>query len=108
MQRTTERAQAHPSHEGPLNTRAVLRTIEGDGLDHRCVECGERIVFKARAARRKKVVCNVYEGRGQFRKWDRVEQFHEECYDGRHGAVIIDLSSHGRAPGFSRHKRADG
>ena len=55
-------------------SRAVLRLIEA-GSTAECPHCGERVKFRARH-RDQQVICNVYvDG-----KWDRVEQYHEECY----------------------------
>jgi DNA-directed RNA polymerase subunit RPC12/RpoP len=52
----------------------VLRLIEA-GSTAECPHCGERVKFRARH-RDQQVICNVYvDG-----KWDRVEQYHDECY----------------------------
>ena len=56
-------------------SRAVVRLIEA-GSTAECPECGERVKFRARH-RDQQVICNVYvDG-----VWDRVEQYHAECYD---------------------------
>lgn len=63
-------------------TRAVLRYVQPstDCPTTDCVVCGDWIVYSARY-KPMVVICNVYaEGR-----WQRVEMFHESCYDGRHG-----------------------
>jgi hypothetical protein len=57
-----------------LGTRAVLRTVEPGGTTL-CTKCGEWVKFHARK-KTKQVICNVYVGG----RWDRVEQFHENCY----------------------------
>ena len=55
-------------------SRAVLRLIEA-GSTAECPHCGERVKFRARH-RDQQVICNVYvDG-----VWDRVEQYHAECY----------------------------
>jgi hypothetical protein len=61
-----------------MGSRAVIRRIEPDGIWPKCPHCQIDIKYKARDSedKRKKVVCNVYEGE----KWDRVEQFHLPCY----------------------------
>ncbi len=62
--------------ESPLvwESRAVLRLIEA-GSTAECPHCQERVKFRARH-RDLQVICNVYvDG-----VWDRVEQYHEECY----------------------------
>ena len=38
--------------------------------------CGELIKFRAKV-RANQIICNVY----VKNKWDRVEHYHEECYD---------------------------
>lgn len=46
------------------------------GSDRDCASCGERIKFRA-ARKAFQVICNVYlDG-----KWDRVEHYHQECYE---------------------------
>lgn len=63
------------SSEAVLGTRAVVRFVE-TGCYILCAQCGERIVYSARN-RPRQVICNIYEGD----KWDRVEQYHFECYE---------------------------
>lgn len=58
----------------PLGTRCVLRNID-PGDEHVCPGCNMRLKFQARNKMRK-IVANIYKGKG----WDRVEQWHEECY----------------------------
>ncbi len=66
-------------------SRAVLRLIEA-GSTAECPHCGERVKFRARH-RDQQVICNVYvDG-----VWDRVEQYHAECYetaDSPHGEAV--------------------
>lgn len=66
-------------------SRAVVRLIEA-GSTAECPECGERVKFRARH-RDQQVICNVYvDG-----VWDRVEQYHAECYEAAgapHGEAI--------------------
>ncbi|MDH3301448.1 MAG: hypothetical protein OES24_13165 [Acidimicrobiia bacterium] len=66
-------------------SRAVVRLIEA-GSTAECPECGERVKFRARH-RDQQVICNVYiDG-----VWDRVEQYHAECYEtagSPHGEAI--------------------
>ncbi len=65
-------------------TRAVTRLIEAGSMVD-CAHCEKQVKFRARQ-RDLQVICNVYvEGR-----WDRVEHFHEACYDAAgepHGAA---------------------
>jgi DNA-directed RNA polymerase subunit RPC12/RpoP len=64
--------------EAPPQTwesRAVLRLIE-PGSVAECPHCGDRVKFRARH-RDQQVICNVYD-KGV---WQRVEQYHQECYD---------------------------
>lgn len=56
-------------------SRAVIRPVEA-GCMAECPFCQERVKFRARH-RDDQVICNVYED-GQ---WQRVEQYHRECYD---------------------------
>ncbi len=56
-------------------SRAVLRLIE-PGSVAECPQCGDRVKFRARH-RDQQVICNVYENG----VWQRVEQYHQECYD---------------------------
>lgn len=58
-----------------LGTRAVLRMIE-PGSEVNCAHCSERVKFQAKRKLRQ-VICNVY----KQKRWDRVEHFHEECYE---------------------------
>ena len=61
--------------QSTLRSRAVLRRIEG-GCSAYCAHCDERIKFVAKQ-KLNQVICNVYlDG-----KWDRVEHFHEACYN---------------------------
>lgn len=56
-------------------SRAVTRLIEA-GCAADCPYCHERVKFRARH-RDQQVICNVYiDG-----IWNRVEQFHAECYE---------------------------
>ena len=56
-------------------SRAVLRPIDA-GNSAYCAHCDLLVKFQARV-RANQVICNVYiKG-----KWDRVEHYHEECYD---------------------------
>ena len=60
---------------GKWRSRAVLRIIEA-GTTAECAHCGDRVKFMAKL-RKQQVICNVYvKGR-----WNRVEHFHDECYD---------------------------
>lgn len=65
-----------PNSGSPIwESRAVLRLIEA-GSTAECPHCEERVKFRARH-RDQQVICNVYvDG-----VWNRVEQYHEECYD---------------------------
>lgn len=56
-------------------SRAVLREVE-PGSAVECSHCGERVKFQAKM-RHKQVICNIYVSG----KWDRVEHYHEDCYD---------------------------
>jgi len=59
-----------------LTSRAVVRTVE-PGSSAICVVCGTPVKFAART-QQKQVIANVYvDGR-----WDRVEHFHFDCYEG--------------------------
>ncbi len=60
----------------------MLRRCEPGGTAD-CVVCGEEVKFRARH-RDHRVICNVYV-KGV---WNRVEHFHPDCYDGRHGKLI--------------------
>ena len=56
-------------------SRAVLRRIEPGNLAV-CVHCAQPVKFAAKV-HRMQVIANVYvNGR-----WNRVEHFHDECYD---------------------------
>ncbi|HEX5265438.1 MAG TPA: hypothetical protein VFW24_01575 [Acidimicrobiales bacterium] len=56
-------------------SRAVVRTID-PGNTALCAHCGAPVKFMARA-QLKQVIANVY----MAGVWDRVEHFHEPCYD---------------------------
>ena len=56
-------------------SRAVVKLIEA-GSAAECPHCLERVKFRARH-RDQQVICNVYEDG----VWQRVEQFHLDCYD---------------------------
>jgi hypothetical protein len=56
-------------------SRAALRRIEPGNLAV-CVHCSQPVKFAAKV-HRMQVIANVYvDGR-----WNRVEHFHDECYD---------------------------
>jgi hypothetical protein len=56
-------------------SRAAARIVE-PGNDAVCVHCVQPVKFAARTHERQ-VIANVYvQGR-----WDRVEHYHEPCYD---------------------------
>jgi hypothetical protein len=58
-----------------LGSRAVLRRVEAGNLAA-CAHCGDQVKFAAKQ-NRQQAIANVYtDGR-----WDRVEHYHEECYD---------------------------
>lgn len=64
-----------PTPERPTTSRAVKRTIEA-GANAMCWTCDEQVKFKAKV-KMSQVICNVYvDG-----NWDRVEHYHEECYE---------------------------
>lgn len=63
-------AGAQLAHE----SRAVLRPVEA-GSNVACAFCGERLRFSSRS-KALKVIANVYVAG----RWDRVEQFHDACY----------------------------
>ncbi len=67
---TNTSAPVHQTWE----SRAVLRLIEAGSMAE-CPHCGERVKFRARH-RDQQVICNIY----RDGKWQRVEQYHEECY----------------------------
>jgi hypothetical protein len=56
-------------------SRAVLRLVEA-GINASCAFCGDRLRFSSRSKARK-VIANVYVGG----RWDRVEQYHDACYE---------------------------
>jgi hypothetical protein len=57
-------------------SRAVTRRVEA-GSTVLCVKCQEAVKFAAKVLRLQ-VIANVYvDGR-----WNRVEHFHADCYDG--------------------------
>ena len=58
-----------------LGSRAVLRRVEAGSLAI-CKQCDQQVKFAAKL-NRLQVIANVYvDGR-----WNRVEHFHDECYD---------------------------
>jgi hypothetical protein len=58
-----------------MHSRAVLRSID-PGNSASCSHCAAPVKFVARA-QLKQVIANVYiDG-----KWNRVEHFHEPCYE---------------------------
>jgi hypothetical protein len=58
-----------------LASRAALRRVEAGNLAV-CAHCDQQIKFAAKQ-HRQQVIANVYvEG-----TWNRVEHFHEECYE---------------------------
>ena len=66
-------------------SRAIIRLIEA-GSAAECPRCEERVKFRARH-RDQQVICNVYENG----VWNRVEQYHLECYgeaDSPHGEAV--------------------
>lgn len=66
---------AKAATETQWKSRAVTRLIEAGSMTD-CAHCGDQNKFKARE-RLTQVICNVYvKGR-----WDRVEHFHEPCYE---------------------------
>jgi hypothetical protein len=56
-------------------SRAVVRFVEA-GNDAVCEHCRQPVKFTARVKFRQ-VIANVYDNG----RWQRVEHFHEECYD---------------------------
>ena len=64
--------------ETRLDSRAVTMVVptyaRGD-----CSKCKEKIIFTP-PGKEHWVLANVYKGRGQKRKWDHLEHFHESCY----------------------------
>jgi hypothetical protein len=76
-------------------SRAVLRPIE-PGSDAVCAHCGSPIKFAAREHHRQ-AIANVYVAGA----WDRVEHFHESCYEEAgepHGAPSAPDGNHHAAP----------
>ena len=71
-----------------LGTRAVLRRVEAGSMAL-CAGCGEHVKFAAKL-NRLQVIANVYVDA----KWDRVEHFHQECYEdgGSPHGIAIDAS----------------
>jgi len=68
-------ATATKEPRAPWGSRAVSRLIEA-GCAADCPHCLERVKFRARH-RDRQVICNVYvDG-----VWQRVEQYHLDCYD---------------------------
>jgi len=68
----------------PNESRAVARYIE-PGTEAICPGCDKQVKFQARAkSSAQRVICNVYEDG----VWDRVEQWHLGCYDGRYGEPV--------------------
>ena len=63
-----------PKSFAPVS-RAVMRPVD-PGNDANCTHCGEPVKFAARHQRRQ-VIANVYVDS----HWERVEHFHEDCYD---------------------------
>ncbi|MBW8826954.1 MAG: hypothetical protein JF603_11500 [Acidobacteria bacterium] len=58
-----------------LGSRAVTRRIEAGSMVL-CTHCQEQVKFAAKQTKFQ-VIANVYvDGR-----WDRVEHFHQECYE---------------------------
>ncbi len=70
-----------------LGSRAVERPIN-PGNDADCPVCEQPVKFVARKHLRQ-VICNVYEGD----KWNRVETYHQTCYQasGEPHGPILDL-----------------
>ncbi|MCU1461008.1 MAG: hypothetical protein JWO37_1083 [Acidimicrobiales bacterium] len=61
--------------QSTFTSRAVSRVVEA-GNSAICAECQTPVKFTAKIKARQ-VIANVYvDGR-----WDRVEHYHEECYD---------------------------
>ena len=63
-----------PQTRTKWESRAVTRLIEA-GCTADCPQCEERVKFRSRH-RDQQVICNVYEDG----VWQRVEQYHLECY----------------------------
>lgn len=82
---TKDRKKAAKATAGKWKSRAVVRLIEA-GSTAECPHCNERVKFRARH-RDQQVICNVYNDG----VWDRVEQYHAECYESAgepHGEAI--------------------
>ena len=59
-----------------MTSRAVQRRVEA-GSSVMCATCDQQVKFAAKQ-NRQQVIANVYvDGR-----WDRVEHYHAECYEG--------------------------
>lgn len=58
-----------------LGSRAVLRRVEAGSMSL-CAHCDEQVKFAAKL-NRLQVIANVYVDA----RWDRVEHFHDECYE---------------------------
>lgn len=50
------------------------------GAEAECTRCGRLMTFRP-PGKDTWIVANVYEGNGKFRRWDRVEKWHPQCYD---------------------------
>ena len=72
--KSTGKNAAKRSSDGAWESRAVVRLIEA-GSSAECPHCGERVKYRARH-RDQQVICNVYDDG----VWQRVEQFHADCY----------------------------
>ncbi|MGH1490724.1 MAG: hypothetical protein ACRBK7_15260 [Acidimicrobiales bacterium] len=70
----TPKGSTAPAPPQVWESRAVVKLIEA-GSAAECPHCQERVKFRARH-RDQQVICNVYKGGA----WQRVEQFHLECY----------------------------
>ncbi|MHB8505418.1 MAG: hypothetical protein ACYDEN_06840 [Acidimicrobiales bacterium] len=78
-------ATIHPSKPFAPVSRAVLRPVD-PGNDVSCAHCGEPVKFVARHHLRQ-VIANVYVAG----RWNRVEHFHEDCYQAAgapHGGIV--------------------
>lgn len=67
-----------------LGTRAVVRPVIAGSRDvcayKKCPADRKEILWRARR-RMMVIIANIYGRDGDPTKWDRVEHFHEECYD---------------------------
>ncbi|MDH3683724.1 MAG: hypothetical protein OEV40_27700 [Acidimicrobiia bacterium] len=70
----TSTATDDKTSEQRWESRAVTRLIEA-GCAAECPHCHERVKYRARH-RDQQVICNVYTDG----VWQRVEQYHAECY----------------------------